>query len=101
MTASSGRHSVLGVIVAVLGGFMAFCAGGAMLAFRSMANQYPELHETGPWPRAGSAMPGPFGEIIRLLSHHFWAAALIQLAVGLVLLPVGLLLTRNRTRTTA
>jgi len=54
-----------------------------MLAFRWMAYHFPELNETGPWPRAAAEMPGPAGEVIRFLSHHFWAAAAIQLAVGL------------------
>ena len=98
MTASFSQRSFLGAILAILGGFMAFCAGGAMLAFRWMAYQHPAFNETGPWPRARTAIPGPVGEVTNFLSHHFWAAVSIQLTLGLVLLLVGVLLMRGRTR---
>ena len=97
MKAIPGRTRAFGAILAVLGGFVAFCAAGAIAAFRTMARQYPDLNETGPFPR-GAALAGPVGDVIRFLSHHFCTAAAIQLCVGLVLLFLGLRFMRERTR---
>ena len=92
----STRRTIIAPLLAALGAFAAFCAGGAMLAFSWMAQRRPELNETGPWTGA-AAVPAPVAQIIEQLSRHFWAAASMQLAIGLVVMLVGLLLMRNRT----
>src|SRR5712691_7786893 len=94
----SGGRSVVGIVMTVLGGFVLLSAAGAILAFRSMVRSHPGLATTGPWGQAAKTNPGPAGQAIRFMSEHFWAAASVQLGVGVLLLFVGLLFLRTNRR---